>query len=329
MVEHITEFWTWLQLGLFEQVVQPLMFKLGWGQLLEDGYAATGWLLVGLLELVIMWLCIRPLEAWRPVDPPNAPWHDAKAVRTDVLYTLIHRLGLFRLAVFFTLIPWLDRGLALLHQQGWHAYQLDDIWPGVSDLPWVSWILYLLVFDLAEYGLHRAQHHFNAWWALHAVHHSQRQLTMWSDNRNHFLDDLVRDVLLVLLGQCIGIAPGQFVALVAVTQLSQSLQHANVRLDFGRWGERLWISPRFHRIHHSVGMGHESPGAPGRPPVLGGCNFGVLLPWWDMLFGTADWGQRYDPTGVRDQVEQGRDYGQGLWSQQWRGLMRLIRRPGY
>ena len=60
--------------------------------------------------------------------------------------------------------------------------------------------------------------------------------------------------------------------------------------------------------------------------VLGGCNFGVLLPWWDMLFGTANFDLRYDPTGIRDQVEQGREYGQGFWSQQWRGLLRLFSR---
>ena len=43
--------------------------------------------------------------------------------------------------------------------------------------------------------------------------------------------------------------------------------------------------------------------------TVGGHNFGVLLPWWDMLFGTASFEPRYDPTGVRDQLEQGRDYG--------------------
>jgi len=97
-----------------------------------------------------------------------------------------------------------------------------------------------------------------------------------------------------------------------------------VRIWFGRIGERLWVSPRFHRRHHSIGIGHEFE-VQGRK-VLGGCNFGVLLPWWDMLFGTADFVQRYDATGVRDQVEQGRDYGQGFWAQQWQGLLRLVGR---
>jgi hypothetical protein len=113
---------------------------------------------------------------------------------------------------------------------------------------------------------------------------------------------------------------------VAITQLSESLQHANVRLWFGRIGERLWVSPRFHRLHHSIGIGHETVEAERHP--LGGHNFGVLLPWWDVLFGTANFEQRYDPTGIRDQVEAKRDYGKGFWSQQWVGLVRWLETLG-
>jgi sterol desaturase/sphingolipid hydroxylase (fatty acid hydroxylase superfamily) len=205
----------------------------------------------------------------------------------------------------------------------------------------VSLLVYLVIFDFVDYWIHRGQHHFEWWWKLHALHHSQRQMTMWTDNRNHLLDDVLRDVILVVVAQCIGVAPGQFIAIVAITQLSESFQHANLRVWFGSIGERLWISPRFHRLHHSIGLGHESlrPSAAGDDPsvvrgkrvVLGGHNFGVLLPWWDMLMGTANFEQRYDPTGIRDQVEpdaQGRvrDYGRGFWSQQWRGLLRLVGR---
>ena len=131
-------------------------------------------------------------------------------------------------------------------------------------------------------------------------------------------------LLLSVVAVLIGVGPGQFVALVALSQLSESFQHANVRIWFGRVGERLWISPCFHRRHHSVGIGHES--IRNGQTVLGGCNFGVLLPWWDMLFGTADFSLRYEPTGVRDQLALGRDYGKGFWAQQWQGLLRLAGR---
>jgi hypothetical protein len=92
-------------------------------------------------------------------------------------------------------------------------------------------------------------------------------MTMWSDNRNHLLDDVLRDSAFVLVGLLVGIPPGQFVAVVAFTQLMESLSHANVRLSFGPVLERVLVSPRYHRLHHAIGLGHESAGArqPGRP----------------------------------------------------------------
>jgi sterol desaturase/sphingolipid hydroxylase (fatty acid hydroxylase superfamily) len=325
LVASVVEGFTALQQRLFEGVLQPLMFSMGQGHLLEDGYAATGWLLVGLLQLGVLVVVIGPLQRWRPVEPLT----DRATVRTDVLYTLIHRLGLFRVALFFSVEPLLDDLFGHLRVAGMGTLQLDGFWPGVSDQAVASFIIYLVAMDLLDYWVHRGQHHFNGWWQLHSLHHAQRQMTMWSDNRNHLLDDLIRDVILVLAAQCIGVAPGQFVAIVAFTQLSESFQHANVRLWFGRVGERLWVSPRFHRLHHAIGLGHES--RRGGRIVMGGCNFGVLLPWWDMLFKTANFELRFDPTGVRDQVEPGadgqvRDYGQGFWRQQWCGLLRLAGR---
>ncbi|MFN3375553.1 MAG: sterol desaturase family protein [Burkholderiaceae bacterium] len=315
-----------VQQWLFEAVVQLVLFHAGLGHLLEDGYAATGWLLVGLLQLVVIVCLIGPLQRLYPVEPVR----DRAAVRTDIVYTLIHRLGVFRVALFFTLGPVLDSVFGRLRAAGLGTFHLDDLWPGVTDIAWVSLLLYLVVFDFVNYWIHRGQHHFEWWWKLHALHHSQQQMTMWSDNRNHLLDDVLRDLIIVTVAQLIGVAPGQFIAIVAIAQLSENLQHANLRLDFGRLGGRLWVSPWFHRRHHSIGIGHESTSHSGRV-VLGGHNFGVLLPWWDMLFRTAIFDGRYEPTGVRDQVEPGpdgrlRDYGRGFWSQQWRGVLRLVGR---
>lgn len=323
------------QQWLFEKLFQPMMFAGGLGNHLETGYEAAGWLLVGLVQLVIIVAVIGPLQRWRPVEAVT----DRATIRTDILYTLIHRLGLFRVGLFFAVDPLMDSLFGSLRVAGFNTFQLDGLWPGVTDVPWVSLLIYLVVFDFADYWIHRGQHHFEWWWRLHSLHHAQRQMTMWSDNRNHLLDDLLRDTLLVVVAQLVGVAPGQFIAIVAITQLSESFQHANVRIWFGKYGERLWVSPRFHRLHHSIGLGHETvvPGAEGATAsgnaghrvVLGGHNFGVLLPWWDMLMRTANFELRYDPTGVRDQIEPGpegrvRDYGRGFWSQQWRGVLRLV-----
>ena len=324
LADFLTHGFASAQQWLFERIFQPLLFNLGLGNLLEDGYAATGWLLVGLLQIAVLVLVIGPLQRWRPVEPVT----DRATVRTDILYTLVHRLGLFRVALFFSVEPLLDDLFGHLRVQGFSGFQLDNFWPGVSDSAVASFLIYLVVLDFLDYWVHRAQHHYHWWWSLHSLHHAQRQMTMWSDNRNHLLDDLVRDVILVLVAQCIGVAPAQFVAIVAFTQLSESFQHANLRVWFGPAAERLWISPRFHRLHHAIGIGHET--IKGGKTVLGGHNFGVLLPWWDMLFGTANFEVRYDPTGVRDQAEpvngKLRDYGRGFWSQQWLGVLRLFGR---
>jgi sterol desaturase/sphingolipid hydroxylase (fatty acid hydroxylase superfamily) len=309
-----------LQQGLYEAIVQPLAVWVGADNLLEQAYEGTGWLLVGILQIVIMLVVMVPIEKIWPAEH----WQSRQAVRVDVVYTLIHRLGLFKLVMFFTLENGLDHVWGWMRVQGVPTFHLDQIWPGVTDMAAVSFVLYLVVFDGLHYLIHRAQHAYEPWWALHALHHSQRQMTVWSDNRNHLLDDVITSLIVSVAAVVLGVAPAQFVALVALGQLSESFQHANVKLWFGSVGERLWVSPRFHRLHHSIGLGHETVLA--HRTVLGGCNFGVLLPVWDMLFGTANFQYRFDPTGVRDQVEQGRDYGAGFWAQQRLGMLRLIGR---
>ena len=67
----------------------------------------------------------------------------------------------------------------------------------------------------------------------------------------------------------------------------------------------------------------EGARATPRAPDRFGVNYGILFPWWDMLFGSADWRGGYDATGIDDQVLKGRDYGRGFWAQQWLGLRRL------
>lgn len=326
MIDHFitvfTDAFAGAQQLLFEHVIEPLMFRLGMGNLLEDAYDATGWLLAGLLQIAVLLIVIGTLERWRPVEPMR----DRAGVRLDVLYTLIHRLGLFRVGLFFAIDPLQDLLFGHMRLLGWQTWQLDDAvapWlPGVTDTAWFAFIAYLFVFDFVDYWIHRGQHGLHWWWGLHSLHHSQRQMTMWSDNRNHLLDDLIRDTIIVLVARAIGIPPGQFIAVVVCTQLLESLAHANWRASFGRVFERVLVSPRFHRYHHSIGAGHESKGA----GTLGGHNFAVLFPVWDLVFRTADFSARYDPTGIRDQLPEhgARDYGRGFWHQQWLGLRRMV-----
>ena len=305
-----------VQTTLFEALVQPLIYRMGWMAHLEDAYGATEWFLLGVIQVVALYAILRPLEARFPAER----WDDRRGVGVDVLYTLLHRLGLVPLAAFLLLTPLFEQLAQGLRAVDFTPFALDAVWPGVSDVPWVSFCLYLVVLDFVDYWLHRGQHAWRWWWALHALHHAQRKMSFWTDDRNHLLDDLIIDVVKAAIALAIGVEPGQFVALLIATRVLQSLQHANLRWRFGALGERLLVSPSFHRRHHSIGWGHE-----GRHQ---GCNFAVLFPLWDMLFGTADYRPDIEATGIRDQLPapagHERDYGRGFWAQQWLGLKRMV-----
>ncbi|WP_085316242.1 sterol desaturase family protein [Derxia lacustris] len=313
---------------LFEHVAIHIVYALGLAPYTEQAFDAVEWFLVGLIEVLLLWLVLGTCERLAPAQTIA----DRRAVLTDVLYTLLHRLGGFALIAFALVQTVADDIEGALRLVGFDAIELDRVWPGVTDQPWMSFALYLLLFDFVDYWLHRGQHRFGWWWQLHAVHHSQRDMTLWSDNRNHLFDDLLRDAVFALLAIALGVPPGQFVWLVVAQRAVQSAQHANVRWGFG-WFGRLLVSPQFHRRHHAMEVGH--------PPVDGqtgarryyGVNYAVLFPIWDVLFGTADFRPFTGACGIDDQrpghsarFPAGRDYGRGFWALQWRALARIAGR---
>ncbi|SDH03348.1 MULTISPECIES: sterol desaturase family protein [unclassified Duganella] len=322
MIETLSDWLGLAQGWLFETAIQPLVFQLGFGEHVEDAFEGTEWLLIGMLELALLFLVLRPLESLIPAQQIT----DRRARWNDFLYTVLHRIGIFSLLIFFTLDPLMDAIAGWLRFESFQPLNLESLWPGIG--PLAAFAVYFVVLDFCDYWYHRASHKFNWWWALHGLHHSQQNMNLWSDDRNHVLDDLLRDVYMGVIALCIGVEPAQYVLLVSVSRILQSLQHANVRIHFGWLGERLLVSPRYHRMHHAIGVGHENGDG-----KLGGCNFAVLLPVWDIIFRTANFTPRFVATGIRDQLPRsdahgraapGREYGEGFWSQQLLGLKRMV-----
>ncbi len=103
-MDWFTDLFASIQQWVFETAVQPVVYAVGLGGSVEDAFDATGWLLVGLIQIALLVALIGPLQRWRPAEPVV----DRKAVRTDIVYTLIHRLGLFRLGMFFAVQPLFD-----------------------------------------------------------------------------------------------------------------------------------------------------------------------------------------------------------------------------
>src|SRR6516225_3860111 len=96
---------SWLQTLLYVNVVQPMLFHIDMMDVDEDTYDALYWVIVGLLEVGLMYALLRPLEALAPVEK----WRDRKGVGVDALYTWITRLGILNLLFFFTMQPLFDR----------------------------------------------------------------------------------------------------------------------------------------------------------------------------------------------------------------------------
>ncbi len=282
---------------LMQQIVAPLFFDLDLMNYIEESSLGLDWFMLGVIQLIIIAFIFRPLET-KELKQSGMDDRGEIAIRSDIVYSFFHRLGLFRLFFFLTLEPIFIEFGSLLHDLRFQRLNLENLIPGISSLPLLSFLIYLIILDFVDYLYHRLSHRFNWWWQLHALHHSQRYLTTWSDNRNHLIDDLLKAVVFSSVALMIGIEPSQFVLLLALSHLIQSWQHGYFLSKF-HFLKYLIVTPSFHRYHHAMRLGYELPGKPG---VLGGCNFGVLFPWWDLLFQTAVFDSSYHPTGV-DSIE--------------------------
>ena len=298
---------------LFANIVAPVLYQFDLMAWAEDVYDGIDWFLFGCIQI---FLIIVVLRTWERLAPAEQQERFAKASRADVLYTLFHRLGIFHGLVFITLSGFFFGVDSILHDFRFDRLNVESWWPGVTSIPAISFLIYLVLLDFVDYLYHRASHVFNWWWQLHALHHSQTVMTAWSDNRNHILDDIMRAVVMSFVALMFGVSPGQFILLIALSEFIQSWQHANIKTHLGP-AKYLLVSPMFHRMHHAVGYGHEAKGKPG---VLGGCNFGVLFPWWDMLFRTAIFPKEVYPTGVRNLTVS-----QNILTQQWQGLVHAFK----
>ena len=139
-MDWLTLFENW-QDEWFNTWIAPWLYEWGLGNRLEMAYDAINWFWIGLVQVAVIALVLMPLERLRPVEPPQ--W--SRAVRVDVLYTLIHRLGLFRLFFFFTLEPLVQLGINALRLAGLPTFSIDQLWPGVTDHAGVSFVIYLVV----------------------------------------------------------------------------------------------------------------------------------------------------------------------------------------
>lgn len=137
-------------------------------------------------------------------------------------------------------------------------------------------LIAFVVLDGWTYFWHRANHRWDFLWRFHRVHHSDAEMDVSTSARFHVGELTMAALCRLPVVILFGIGPFSLllheVALVAVSQFHHS------RLALGRvdtWLSYLIVTPRMHRIHHSIDAGDMHT------------NFASVLSLWDRLFGTV------------------------------------------
>jgi sterol desaturase/sphingolipid hydroxylase (fatty acid hydroxylase superfamily) len=270
-------------------------------------------LLIALAQVAVIGLVFRPLERFVPAEV----WTHRRHTRIDRTYTLVMLLGLNPLFAYLVLTPlanWVGGADAASAVADTSPSGLDAWVPWFQQHPLLLFGVYYLIYDFVYYWMHRTQHAIPWWWALHSMHHSQRQMSCWTNDRGSYVDGFLQSMVLACVGLLIGVEPDQFALLMFLGELAQNFSHANVRIGFGRVFERIFVDPKFHRLHHMI----VDP----ERPRLHDCNYGQVFSIWDRVFGTALYGEAPRPTGVGDPTVDA-DNERGLVAMQWGAFRRF------
>jgi len=197
--------------------------------------------------------------------------------------------------------------LMLVHYLGQHFVPgLAGAWSG---LPlWAMVGLFLVGDDMTQYWWHRASH-TPLLWPLHRAHHSAPHMGARVVYRNNFfyyamMPGLWVSGALVFLG--LGVVYPWYLLTKALVIIAAHSELCWDRVLYRwRWLHPLaWViersisTPATHFAHHAIsqddGVGHYRG------------NYGNLLFFWDVLFGTAKITRRYPPQfGLKDDVDNG------------------------
>ncbi|MEO5622860.1 MAG: sterol desaturase family protein [Dokdonella sp.] len=303
--------WSFLVDWLTVHAVTPALTLIHLNALAGDPREIAGAVLIALAQVLVIGGILRPLEHFAPAER----WSDRRYTRIDRTYTLLMLLGLNPLFAYLVLTP-LANAFGGVTQAGEQTASsgLAHWLPWFDLHPLALFFVYYLIYDFVYYWMHRTQHAIPWWWALHSMHHSQRQMSCWTNDRGSYVDGFLQSMVLATVGLAIGVEPEQFALLMFIGELAQNFSHTNVRFGFGRVLEKVFVDPRFHRLHHM----RVDP----ERPRLHDCNYGQVLAIWDVVFGTALHGEPPRPTGVGDPMVD-IDNERGLIAMQWGAFRRF------
>jgi len=133
------------------------------------------------------------------------------------------------------------------------------------------------LFEIAGYTLHVLMHRVHWLWRIHAVHHTDTDLDVLSTYRHHPGEPILVAATTIPIVLLLAPPASVVLALEALRMLINVVSHANVYIPerVERVLTRFVITPDFHRLHHCSDRRYTNS------------NYGVTVPWFDRLFGTA------------------------------------------
>ena len=176
--------------------------------------------------------------------------------------------------------------------RGFYERHLDFMTVNFApELPsWIMLVLVVIFMDFLRWLQHVIQHKVPWFWHFHVIHHSQRDLNLFTDYRYHVFEYLVRQTVYFIPLMMFGVTAMEIVWLSLFLAWHARLYHGNIKANFGPL-RYLIVTPQSHRIHHSIEDRHQDR------------NFGAFLSIWDWIFGTQYPGHlEYPDTGVRDET---------------------------
>jgi sterol desaturase/sphingolipid hydroxylase (fatty acid hydroxylase superfamily) len=137
-----------------------------------------------------------------------------------------------------------------------------------------TWLLALVLVDLAYYWMHRLGHEVNVFWSAHITHHNSEDYNLTTALRQGPLQYAFG--WLFYLPLALAFPPAVYSLHQQFNRLYQFWLHTTLIGRMPAWFEAVFVSPSHHRVHH------------GRNARYIDKNYGGTFILFDKLFGTFE-----------------------------------------
>lgn len=246
--------------------------------------------LVGFLRILIISLSLFALEialkGWQNSAMRRLLVRPGESEKGDLLCWLLSIFGVFDFITFI-----LSFGLFYLMSMG--IYNLPHLYLGsYINNAVLAFVVIFVLGDLKHYLWHRFMHQIRFFWELHKYHHSATSFNFITNSRGHFYERGLMIFFDSLFFALIGTPPISFILIYVIREMWAMILHSNFEINLGWLGRNVFVTPQYHRIHHSTQKKHFNK------------NYGTFFVFWDRLFGSYHEPEAVEKIGVKSEFNK-------------------------